>query len=339
MQNSKVLISQALNTIQGNMERTGDPLGLKLPYWTKWADGLRFPSRGNELLYTARMYQMLPFVVQATEMAAGAMPLVPALSVRAFAKMAQMAGAMATEPLLRLGARRATDLRRRTENALKGIAAALDRAGIHPAYLYEEEPYSGVLLYDLGMEDAVGPIARQVFSRLSSSRARTVITVDPHTTFMLKQVYPQFLTSFNLDVRHYLQVLAAADIGTPAAPGSDLPRQVAIHDSCVMTRDLSIIEPARRVLAKMGIEVAEPENTGKDTACCGGPVEYAYADLSRSISGIRARELAGTCKDVLVTCPICLINLMKHEKALGIRVWDMGEILHQYLAAGTGRHG
>ncbi|MBI9083108.1 MAG: (Fe-S)-binding protein [Desulfobacterales bacterium] len=332
MQNSKVLISQALNTICGNMERTGDPLGLKLPYWTKWAHGLGFPSQGNELLYTARMYQMLPFVVQATEMAAGAMPLVPALSVRAFAKMAQIAGAVATEPLLRLGARRAQALRRRTENALKGIAAALDRVGIHPAYLYEDEPYSGVLLYDLGMEDAVAPIAREVFARLKSSRARTIITVDPHTTFMLREVYPRFLTNFNLTVRHYLQILAVSDLNVPADMGADIPRKIVIHDSCVMTRDLDIIAPARQVLTSLGIEVAEPENTGKNTACCGGPVEYAYADLSRSISGIRARELAGSCKDVLVTCPICLINLMKHEKDLGIRVWDMGEILHRCLA-------
>ena len=331
MQNSKILISQALNTICDNIERTGDPLGLKRPYWTRWADGLGLPTQGSELLFTARMYQMLPFVVQATEMAGGAMPLLPALSVNAFAKMARMAGAMATEPLLRLGAWRARELRQRTENALRGIAAALDRAGIRPAYLYEDEPYSGVLLYDLGMEDAVGPIARDVSGRIRSSRARTILTVDPHTTFMLKEIYPQFLTGFNTAVRHYLEVLASTGLGTSAAPAAGLPKRIAFHDSCVMTRDLDIIEPARQVLTMMGIEVAEPENSGKDTACCGGPVEYAYADLSRSISGIRARELAGTCTDVLVTCPICLINLMKHEKALGIRVWDMGELLYRYL--------
>ena len=332
MQHSKILISQALSTICGNMARTGDPLGLKLPYWTKWAQGLGFLPQGNDLLYTARMYQMLPFVVQATEMAAGAMPLLPALSIRTFAKMAEIAGAMATEPLLRLGAWRAKELRRRTENALKGIAAALEQAGIHPAYLHEDEPYSGVLLYDLGMEDAVIPIARQVSARLKSSRAKTIITIDPHTTFMLQEVYPRFLPGFNLAVRHYLQVLAASGLNQPYRTDSGAPRKIVFHDSCVMTRDLDIIRPARQVLAALGIEVVEPENTGKDTACCGGPVEYAYADLSRSISGIRARELAGSCKDVLVTCPICLINLMKHEKALGIRVWDMGEILHQCLA-------
>ena len=79
MQHSKVLISQALNTIRGNLERTGDPLGLKTAYWTQWAEGLDMPMRGSTLLYTARMYQMLPYVVRTTELAAAAQPLVPML--------------------------------------------------------------------------------------------------------------------------------------------------------------------------------------------------------------------------------------------------------------------
>jgi len=128
-------------------------------------------------------------------------------------------------------------------------------------------------------------------------------------------------------VRHYLQVLAphAATEAARRAPG--LPERIVLHDSCVMIRDLDIVTRARTVLERLGIEVVEPENAGRNTACCGGPVEYAFADLSRSISCIRARELADRGRDVLVACPICLVNLMKHERDLGIRVWDMGEIL------------
>ncbi|MBN2032563.1 MAG: (Fe-S)-binding protein, partial [Deltaproteobacteria bacterium] len=84
-------------------------------------------------------------------------------------------------------------------------------------------------------------------------------------------------------------------------------------------------------------EVVEPENTGINTACCGGPVEYAYRDLSSSISFIRGGELSRFCRDVLVTCPICMINLMKHEKELGIRVWDMGEIMNLAYGRRIGR--
>jgi Fe-S oxidoreductase len=207
----------------------------------------------------------------------------------------------------------------------------LRKAGIDPAYLFEKEPYSGVLLYDLGMEDAVAPIARDVYRTLKSSGSQTVLTVDPHTTFMLRQIYPRYLSDFNLVVRHYLDVLAGAGNIFPETRPAGVPKKIVLHDSCVMTRDLGIVEPLRTLLSRIGIKVVEPENSGINTGCCGGPIEYAYADLSRSISCIRARELAANGSDILVACPICLINLMKHEKDLGIRVWDMGEILNRCL--------
>lgn len=329
MRNSKVLISQALKTIQGNLERTGDPLGLKTAYWTKWADNLQLPSNGSPLLFTARMYQMMPYVVQTTEIAARAQPLVPMFSVKLFSKIAEYAGALVGDPIIRLAARREGEIRTRTQAALVGIAAALRKAGIDPAYLFEKEPYSGVLLYDLGMEEAVAPIARNVCRTLRSTGSRTVLTVDPHTTFMLRQIYPRYVSDMNLNVRHYLEILAEKEDLFPETKPAGMPEKIVLHDSCVMTRDLGIVEPVRTVLSSMGVTVVEPENCGIDTACCGGPVEYAYADLSRSISCIRARELAGNCRDILVVCPICLINLMKHENELGIRVWDMGELLYR----------
>ncbi len=327
MRSSKILISQALKTISGNMQRTGDPLGLKTVYWTRWAEGLDLPRQGSPLLFTGRMYQMLPYAVQATEMAEKAAPLVPVLSIRAFAKMAEITGALIADPILRLRARRAREIRDRAEAALSGIVSTLAAAGVQPAFLHDKEPYSGVLLYDLGLEEAAAPVAHSVYRILKASGAGTVLTVDPHTTFMLRQIYPRYITGFELQVHHYLEVLAASDSFAPDPNAAGFPEKIVIHDSCVMTRDLEVVAPARTVLARLGIEVLEPENTKTDTACCGGPVEYAYADLSRSISCIRARELAGVCRDVLVACPICLINLMKHEKDLGIRVWDMGEII------------
>ena len=334
MQRSKTLIAQALATLRANMERTGDPLGFKSVYWTGWAEGLGLPANGDTVLLTARMYQMLPYVVQATEMAASAKPLLPLLSVRAFSRMALMAGAVAGEPLIRLKARKARAIKSRADAALRGITGALALSGVRPAYLYAEEPYSGALLHDLGLEADIAPHVRSVYRLFKSRGIRRVITVDPHTTFMLKHVFPEYIMHYDLDVRHYFDCLTpdAGGLKTTAAKG--LPHRFVLHDSCVMTRNLGIVAQARKLARSMGIELMEPESTREDTACCGGPVEYAYADLSGKISNIRARELARVGTDILVTCPICLINLMKYERALGVRVWDMGELL---FAAANGR--
>lgn len=327
MQRSKSLISQALSTLKGNMERTGDPLGFKKDYWSGWANGLNLSREGETVLLTARMYQMLPYVIQATEMVASAKPILPLLSVKAFAKMFEKAGSLAGETVLRLKAKGARDVKHKGENVLKGIAAALNHAGEYPAYLYEAEPYSGVLLYDLGLEKHIAPHVKKVYQQLKSSGVKRVITVDPHTTFMLREVFPGYISHYDIEVVQYLELLSGKveELKTPGE--EELPKEFVMHDSCVMTRDLGIVEQARKVSAEMGITLLEPENTRQDTACCGGPVEYAYADLSGKISNIRIQELADVCRNIIVTCPICLINLMKYEKQMGIKVWDMGELL------------
>lgn len=327
MQHSKILISQALATLKDNMDRTGDPLGFKKPYWTDWADGKAMAREGSTVLLTARMYQMLPYVIQETELVESARSLLPLLSVKAFAKMVAMGNAMAGETIVRLKARGAKDIRIKGDTALTGILAALRRAGQDPAYLYEKEPYSGVLLYDLGLEEEIAPHVRKVYQQLKNQGVRQVITVDPHTTHMLREVYPKYILNYDLQVKHYLEVLAENTEKITGHNAKDLPEDFVLHDSCVMTRDLDIIEQARQVTQRLGIKLLEPENCRQNTACCGGPVEYAYGDLSCKISRIRIQELAAVSKNIVVTCPICLINFSKYEKELGIRVWDMGELL------------
>jgi Fe-S oxidoreductase len=98
-----------------------------------------------------------------------------------------------------------------------------------------------------------------------------------------------------------------------------------------MSRDLGIIEPPRIILKQLGLHVVEAANNRLNTACCGGPVEYAFSELSEQISRIRIRELALLSSNIVVTCPICLINFMKYEREFGIRVWDIGEILFEAL--------
>jgi len=329
MKRSKTLITQALSTLKGNIERTGDPLGFRHTYWTEWANGLGIPKGGKTVLLTARMYQMLPYVIQTTDMVASVKPL---LAIKGFDKVLSMGNRLAGETVIRLKAIGAKEIKARGPMVLKGIIAALNRVGAHPAYLYEAEPYSGVLLYDLGLEDGIAPHISKVYELLKAHGVEEAITVDPHTTFMMKEIYPKYIENYDIRVKHYLEILSERTEAFGNASYKDLPKEFVMHDSCVMTRDLGIVEYVRKLAVNMGIKLLEPENTKLDTACCGGPVEYAFADLSRQISSIRIRELAGVCKDILLACPICLINLMKYESELGIRVWDVGEVLCTVLA-------
>jgi Fe-S oxidoreductase len=322
---SKNLISNAVKTLKGNIERTGDPLGFKTPYWTEWAKGLDLPREGDTLLFTARMYQMLPYVVQTTDLMASVKPL---LATKGINTALSFGNRLAGERVVRSKAKGEKEITEKSEKILKGIVAGLRAVGQQPSYLYESEPYSGVLLYDLGLEEEIIPHMNRVYHLFKERGIKKVITVDPHTTFMLKEVYPKHVKDYDLQVSHYLECLQGKPECLKKAGRQSLPQKLVLHDSCVMTRDLGFVEEARKVANAIGLQLFEPENNRLDTACCGGPVEYAFGEISHRISSIRMKELRSVNRNMLVTCPICLINLGKYSQELGVGVWDMGEILY-----------
>ena len=266
MKRSKTLISQALSTLKGNIERTGDPLGFKHSYWTQWTAGVDLPGKGNTILLSARMYQMLPYVIQTTDMVTSVKPL---LSIKGFGKIINAGNRLAGEKVIRLKARGAKEIREKGDKVLKGIVAALERFGQHPGYLHGAEPYSGVLLYDLGLEEDIAPHINRVYEQLKSHGVERVIAVDPHTTFMMKEIYPKYIKNYDIQVMHYLEILSEGKGDCGNAALTDFPKEFVMHDSCFMTRDLGIVEQTRKLAANMGIKLLEPENTKLDTACCG----------------------------------------------------------------------
>jgi len=324
MKGSRALLTQALSVMKSNIERTGDPLGFQKDYWSSWAEGLDLPRQGKIILLTGRMYQMLPYVSETTTMVTRMKPL---LAVRSAGKILEMGRRLAGEKAIRLKARGAKEIKNRGVSALRGIVNALKSTGLVPAYLYEEEPYSGVLLYDVGLEKDVIPHAEKIHGLLKRHGVEEVITVDPHTTFMMREVYPRYVKHYDLRIRHYLEILREKGMAQGKRDQKGLPDRFVIHDSCVMARDLHLTQEPRELARSLEVGISEPENSGVNTACCGGPVEYAFGELSSLISATRSRELVKECRQVLVSCPFCLLNLSKHERELGMRVWDLGEVL------------
>ena len=260
MKGSKTLISHTLSTLKENVERTGDPLGFSSVYWTEWSKGLGLPKEGKTLLLTARMYQMLPYVIQTTDLMTTIRPL---LATKGLNRFFSMGNRLTGERLIRSKAKGENQIREKGEKTLKGIVSALKAVGQDLSYLYDLEPYSGVLLYDLGLEEDIAPHISRVHHLLKSRGIEEVITVDPHTTFMMKEVYPKYIQDYDIRVKHYLEILSEKRAHLQEKGRENLPRQFVIHDSCVMTRDLGIVEQARKTAESIGIEVLEPERAIK----------------------------------------------------------------------------
>jgi Fe-S oxidoreductase len=191
------------------------------------------------------------------------------------------------------------------DHILRRIVLLLRAADVDFGYLYDEELYAGALAHDEGMCSVFEQHALRVHALFQRHGVRRVITVDPHTTNILRSVYPKVTGDGRLDVMSYLEVLVEREMEA----SNLVERSVTIHDSCVYARHEGIVEEPRQLLRQAGVRIEEPEHSGTMTFCCGGPIESLFPGKARSIAESRMRQLTAASDDVITMCPICLVNL------------------------------
>jgi dimethylglycine catabolism B len=216
---------------------------------------------------------------------------------------------------------------------LEAAVRVLRRLGIQPGYLAEEEPCCGAALFQAGLQDEFAVNAARAFQKLKSSGVRSIIGIVPYCTHALKRLFPRFIDGYDLDVRHFVEVVAAR------IPSLNLrfPRKVKVtyHDPCQLVRFLKIVEEPRRILNAIGnITLVEPDWTNREfSTCCGGGggFEAVFPELSQMLAANRAKELAQTGAEIIVThCPGCIIQLKDGLRQLGIQgvaVMDLSQII------------
>jgi len=305
-----------IGILADNLRLRGSVLPLSSRSATRWTRGLGLPRGGETVLYTGQMYQLVPYIegLVRAEQRLGASPLARLSGVGRRVNRLVNVSAFMTRPPRRE--------REELDRVPRAVVQLLRGAGIEPGCLYEDDLYSGALAHDLGLDELVAAHARRVQEVLHEHGVRRAITIDPHTTHMLRTVYPRLLEEWDVEVRSYLEVLAELDDESRAARG-----EVVLHDSCVLARHEDVVEEPRILLARAGLTVLEPDHAGRLTWCCGGPAESLYPEKALAQARRRVEELRAAGGTVCVTaCPLCLVNL---EKAAGgrMRFRDLSEVL------------
>ena len=115
-------------------------------------------------------------------------------------------------------------------------------------------------------------------------------------------------------------------------PTATLSRDVALHDSCVFARSEGVVEQPRELLTTAGLTIREPENSGRQTWCCGGPVESLYPAKAAANAEKRVAQLRAAAPDAVTMCPMCFVNL---SEAAGetMRFKDISKYLRQAYAS------
>ena len=294
---------------------------------TKWTEGLDLPRGGETVLYTGMMYQLIPYIEG----------LVKAETKLGDSWLAGLTGlGRRVNRLVNISAfmARPSAAERAVYNRVPiDVVHLLRKAGVEFGALYEDDLYSGALAYDLGADEVVAEHARRVQAVFRRHGVKNVITIDPHTTTMLRSVYPKLLEGYDVEVRSYLEVLAEKGlVASRDGANAGLSADVVMHDSCVFARYEGLVDEPRELLAAAGVTVRDPENARRQTWCCGGPVESLYPAKAAANAAKRVAQLRDVAPDCVTMCPMCFVNL---STAAGdtMRFTDISQYLREACAS------
>ncbi len=308
-----------IDLIAANVRQSRNPFGVPASRFNTWWRQAPGSTRrpGAALLFTGLMYQAIPYIEATTRCLERLEGSRWADYLRLGRFSQYLPGSLPGRGLdfLTSGAEK-----KKFNGILLSICRLLTKSDVGFFYHPEMDFYSGILLYDLGDQEGFAEHARFVARTLKLHGVRKVITVDPHTTYALKELYPKY-TGESFEVQPYFSLLRLSPAG-----GGNGQGPVAIHDPCFYGRYLHLSDAPRQVLRDLGVEYLEAQNSGEFTSCCGGPAESVSPALNREILDRRVAELRASGAPVVTMCPICLANLLK----AGLAVEDLASLAARY---------
>jgi Fe-S oxidoreductase len=293
--------ADVVGILTDNLRLRGSVIPFSKRAANRWAKGLDLPHGGRQVLYTGQMYQLMPYL----EVLAKAKDLIDGTPIGKLSGLGRHVNKLINISTF-LGVPAKAD-RDRYDAMLRDVVTVLRQAGVQPGYLYEDDLYTGALVHDYGEDAVVREHARRILANLRKHGVEEVITIDPHTTTMLRTEFPALLDEFDVRVRSYLEVLAEV----APAPRRSLDETVVIHDSCLFARVEDVVEAPRSLLRAGGVSLPEAPHSGTATWCCGGPAESLFAERAAVNAAGRVGELRQVADKAVTMCPICLVNLKK----------------------------
>ncbi|MGD8385495.1 MAG: (Fe-S)-binding protein [Desulfobacteraceae bacterium] len=297
-----------IDLIADNVKKTKNPFGIPKFAVNSWWKKAEVGRKGDALLFTGLMYQFIPYIEKSTAY----------LERFEDTKWADYMGYGKYVPKwvsgLGLAAITPGKEKEKFNRILQNIAMILTRSGVDFFYDPKLDDYSGVLLYDLGDQEGFVEQAKYVAAKLREKGVRKLITVDPHTTYALKVLYPK-VTGESFEVHAYFELL---DLQSHNGH-----RRIVLHDPCFYGRYLELSDVPYQVLSGLDIECVPVRDSGAYTHCCGGPAESISPRLSQEVVGRRLEDLESAHAPIVAMCPICLGNLRK----AGADVEDLSTVI------------
>ena len=193
-----------------------------------------------------------------------------------------------------------------------------------------------------GFVDAFEEQARIVGKELS--RYRMVVVYDPRCYVTIRHYYPLLGIERTPRVVLLHSLLAKAVLNSV---GGELPggthERVAVLDSCILARELGMVEEPRRVISRVtGEAPLELRLKGADSLCCGANGAFERVNPSGAEAAARnVLDLAlETEAETLVSgCVGCTLHLRGSVNCGRPKVMDLVELVYRWLRGGRRRGG
>ncbi len=191
-------------------------------------------------------------------------------------------------------------------DAVKASIKMLDYLGVS-FRLLKEEGCCGIFLYDGGYFDKARDIFRKNRDRFVRLGIKKIIVLCPSCYKCFKTYYPEILGGFDLEVTHFIEVIAGELKKGKRISGNG--REFILHEPCKMTRFMGILNEPREVLNASEIKFAEFEQHKNMSFCCGAGNGVRAYDMELSLEIARFVLDKAMEKDVITMCPFCSMNL------------------------------
>lgn len=332
---AKELIPPGLSFLADNIKSKNNVLGESKSAGAKWAKDLNLPGKGETVFFAGCGYQFSKKLESLMGLARGMdKSAVGSELPMAFAGFQKKLGINVAGIYGKIAGRGGDA----EAQPLVDAVSSLRKLGVEPAYLGEDEPCCGGLLHYIGLEQDFGRNAADVYKKLKSKGVREVIGIVPSCTYALRDLIPKHVPGYDIRVRHFSEVVLEKMAGRELRLPQEM--KVTYHDPCQMVRFLGLADAPRQVLQGIkGVTLVEPEWVTREwSTCCGGGggFEAVFPELSHVLAVNRARELADTgAQAIVTTCPGCIMQLKGGLKEMGkedIAVLDLAQL----VAAGLG---
>jgi Fe-S oxidoreductase len=173
-----------IDVLAANVRQTMSPFGIPKFMVNTWHKDQNLPADGEYLLYTGLMYQFAPYIETSTQYLE-AFEDTPTARYLKYARY--VPGYLSGTGLALM-----TRAREKSKAAqpLKNVVRLLRKSKVNLGYRPDLDHYSGILLYDMGDQKSFIAHARKVAQKLKKAGIFKIITIDPHTTYALKELFP-----------------------------------------------------------------------------------------------------------------------------------------------------